>query len=234
MPAAPLLEADRPARAVREDGPEGPLGPGPEQRVVRPGEVVHVQRARLGEARSRQPVELGRSAGAAAGSADWSRCPRRSPASRPGRPAGRPARQPRRTCRKWPSPPAGKAPRSSAGRGQCPRTRRPARRGAPRPRVMPAAPRTRTRVSPASQRVFSMRSAILPALACSVVARGGLPGYVEHTAAVVQLDDAVVGIGVALDVLGRLDPQVEGGEQCRGEQCHGGKAATVRREGGQA
>ena len=49
-----------------------------------------------------------------------------------------------------------------------------------------------------------------------------------------QLDDAVVGIGVALDVLGRLDPQVKGGEQGRDEQRQGWKAAPVRREGGQA
>ena len=75
---------------------------------------------------------------------------------------------------------------------------------------------------------------ILPSKAGVVVSPGGLPGHLQRAAAVVRLDDAVVGIGVPLDVHGRLDPQVEDGKQRDGDERLGGHAGAVRGERGQA
>ena len=45
MPSAALLDPDRPRRAVREDRAHGALGPRPEERIVRPRQVVDIQRS---------------------------------------------------------------------------------------------------------------------------------------------------------------------------------------------
>ena len=37
-----LLDPDRPRRAVDEDGAQGAMGSRPDQRVVRPGQMIHV------------------------------------------------------------------------------------------------------------------------------------------------------------------------------------------------
>ena len=50
--------SSRPLRAVGEDGSQGAFGAGPEQGVIGPGQVIHVQRPAFGDPGARQPVEL--------------------------------------------------------------------------------------------------------------------------------------------------------------------------------